>query len=252
MPTAGQAVPAGDASTSERRLLLATPLMALLLFLPFGGWALAALAPLTLWPAFQRAVSEDRDFDAWRSAVLWAILLSIGVLAFAWFFPQLAGSNVVRGAAYREEMFAWIATGEGKEGSWRLFLPEHALHLALFSLLSLASGGYVGLALGAGLLAYMNYFVASVMAASGSPLSALTAAWFPWSVARVLAFIAIGVLLARPLLRRGHLIFTRRHRTWLLWAAGGIAADILLKVALAATFRVRLAALLEVGTRATS
>jgi hypothetical protein len=142
-------------------------------------------------------------------------------------------------------MFDWIATGAGKEGDWRRFLPEHALHLGAFALLSLLSAGYLGLALGAALMAYMNYFVAGVVTASGEPFAAVTTAWFPWSIARVLAFIAFGVLLARPLLRGERWPYERRHLRWLAFAALGIALDIGLKIALASTFRDRLLELLR-------
>jgi hypothetical protein len=229
--------------------LALTPLSALLLFLPAGGWLLIALAPLSLWPSFRAAILADRDGEAFRRAVLWAILLSVGVVAFSRSFPQIAAAAVVRGESYRVEMFGWIETGVGREGDWRKFLPEHALHFGLFALLSAISAGYVGLCLGAGLMAYMNYFVAAVMGASTDPFRALTTAWFPWSVSRVLAFIAFGVLLARPLLRRSAWPYEKRHGRWLLLAAGGLVLDVLLKIALAPAFRERLAALLAAAIR---
>lgn len=213
--------------------------------MPAGGWLLSLLAPLTLWPTFRREICADRDGAAFRAAVLWAILFSAAVVAFTLVFPEVAGRGVVRGESYRAEMFAWIESGVGKEGNWRLFVPEHALHLGGFALLAIASGGYLGLALGAALLAYMNYFVASVVAASDNGATAGLTAWFPWSVARVLAFIAIGVLLARPLLRRDPWPFEARHTRWWILAALGIATDIGLKVALAPAFRERLLELLR-------
>ena len=146
-------------------------------------------------------------------------------------------------------MFGWIETGAGKEGDWRRFLPEHALHFAVFALLSLLTGGYLGLALGAALLAYMNYFVACAMSASSQPFEVLTTAWFPWSVSRVLAFIAFGVLLARPVLKRLRWPWERRHRIWFLLAASGLALDVLLKAAFAPAFRDRLLALLALPVR---
>jgi hypothetical protein len=227
-------------SSAPGLALASTPLCALLLFLPGGGWLLALAAPLTLWPTFAPAIRSNRDGAAFRAAVLWAILLSVGVLLFATQFPEAAARSVVRGESYRSEMFGWIETGVGKEGDWRRFLPEHAVHLGAFALLSLLTAGYLGLALGAALMAYMNYFVAGVAAASGEPIAAITTAWFPWSIARVLAFIAFGVLLARPLLRRERWPFERRHARWFALALLGIAVDIGLKVALAASFRERL------------
>jgi hypothetical protein len=222
-----------------------TPAAALLLFLPAGGWLLALLAPLTLWPTFRREIRADRDGAAFRAAVLWAILFSAAIVAFTLAFPEAAARGIVRGEAYRSEMFAWIETGVGKEGSWRLFLPEHALHLVGFGLLAAVSGGYLGLALGAALLAYMNYFVASVVAASSDGATAGLTAWFPWSVSRVLAFVALGVLLARPLLRRNRWPYEPRHRRWWILVTLGIAVDVGLKIALAPAFRERLHELLR-------
>jgi hypothetical protein len=224
--------------------LALSPLCALLFLLPRGGWIFAFAAPLALWPTFASAIRADRDGAAFRAAVAWAVLLSAGVLLFVRADPETAATTIVRGESYRSEMFRWIETGQGREGSWRLFLPEHALHLAAFALLALLSGGYLGLALGAALLAYMNYFVASVVATSGGGFVALAGSWFPWSIARVLAFIAFGVLLARPVLRRAVWPFERRHRRWLALASLGIATDLLLKTLFAEEFRERLVALL--------
>ena len=238
--------PRAENELRYQRLLLAfTPCAALLLALPAGGWWFALAAPLTLWPTFVAAIRDDRDLRAWVAAVVWAGLLSVGVMFFVVYAPELAARNILRGEAYRHEMWGWIETGVGREGSWRLFLPEHALHLAIFAGLALVSGGYLGLALGAALLAYMNYFVVAVMTASGDWAAGLAAAWFPWSIARVLAFIAIGVLLARPLLKRSAWPFVPRHRQWVAWAAAGILLDILLKFALAAVYRERLERLVD-------
>jgi len=236
-------------SSFPATMLALAPLCALFLFLPYGGWLLIAFAPLTLWPSFAGAIRADRDGEALRKAILWAILLSAGIILFARLFPAHATANVVRGESYRAEMFGWIESGSGKEGDWRRFLPEHALHFGVFALLSLLTGGYLGLALGAALLAYMNYFVASAMSASAHPFEVLTAAWFPWSVSRVLAFIAFGVILARPLLRRLSWPWERRHFVWAVLAASGLILDVLLKIAFAPAFRERLHELVFVSIR---
>jgi hypothetical protein len=54
--------------------LALTPLSALLLFLPAGGWLLIALAPLSLWPSFRAAILADRDGErcSGRSCSRWA------------------------------------------------------------------------------------------------------------------------------------------------------------------------------------
>ena len=70
------------------------------------------------------------------------MLVQVG-LTLLW--PQAMESAVWRGEAYRDEMFGWIRTGAGVEGDIRQFLPVHLMHLGLFCLLSLVSGGLFGL-----------------------------------------------------------------------------------------------------------
>lgn len=214
-------------------LLLLTPLLPLLVLIPGGGWALGALSPLTLYPSFASRVRERDYWGAWRLGMLWALLLSAGVILLVFLLPDAARDGIVQGEPYRQEMFGWIATGEGKENEWRQFLPEHLLHLAVFLLLTWASGGYLGLVLGAILTAYMSYFVGSYAAASGHPLLGSIAAWVPWSVIRVMAFVLFGSVFARPLLARKAWPFDRAEYRLMAIAASGIAADLLIKTFLA-------------------
>ncbi|HEX6862340.1 MAG TPA: hypothetical protein VF414_05965 [Thermoanaerobaculia bacterium] len=216
-----------------KRLLLLTPFLPLLALLPGGGWALGLLSPLTLYPSFVPRVRERDYRGAWRLGILWALLLSIGVILLVFLMPEAAGEGIVEGERYRQEMFGWIATGEGKENEWRQFLPEHLLHLAVFLLLTWASGGYLGLVLGAILTAYMSYFVGSYAAASGHPFLGSLAAWVPWSVIRVCAFVLFGAVFARPLLVRKAWPFERLEYRLMALAAAGIAADILIKIIVA-------------------
>src|SRR5262245_65307536 len=97
-------------------------------------------------------------------------------------------------------MFTWIASGTGKEVTPSRFVPEHLLHLGGFLVLTVVSGGYLGLVLGAFLTGYMSYFVGSFALTSGRPFVGALVAWVPWSVIRVMAFVLLGALLARPLL----------------------------------------------------
>ena len=217
----------------KKGLLFLTPFLPLLALLPGGGWALALLSPLTLYPSFVPRVRERDYWGAWRLGILWALLLSVGVILLVFLMPEAAGKGIVEGERYRQEMFSWIATGEGKENEWRQFLPEHVLHLAVFLLLTWASGGYLGLVLGALLTAYMSYFVGSYAAASGHPLLGSIAGWVPWSVIRVCSFVLFGALFARPLLIRRAWPFERLEYRLMALAAAGIAADILLKIIVA-------------------
>lgn len=211
-----------------RLLLAATPLVALLAAVPGGGWLLPLVAPLTVYVWFSRRVRFGDYLGAWTLGMAWAGLLSLGVVAMVLLWPE-AAAGVLRGEPYREEMFGWIATGQGKEVDPRAFVPEHMLHLAVFVLLTWVSGGYLGLALGAALVGYMSYFVGSYAAAAGSPLLGPVVAWVPWSVLRVAAFVLIGAVLAKPLLVRRVWPFERREGVLLALAATGIVGDLVIK-----------------------
>jgi hypothetical protein len=210
-------------------LILLTVLLPLLAALPGGGWLLIALAPLTLYPSFVRRVRARDYFGAWQLGLLWALLLSLGVILLTIYWPAAARAGIVHGEAYRQEMFGWIATGSGKENEWRQFLPEHLLHFLVFVIVTWLSGGYLGLALGAFLVAYMSYFVGSYAAASGHPVLGAVAAWVPWSVLRVFAFVLFGTLFTRPLLVRRIWPFDRDEVRLMGLAVTGIVADIVLK-----------------------
>jgi hypothetical protein len=141
-------------------------------------------------------------------------------------------------------MFGWVRTGVARENDWRAFLPQHLLHLSLFALLAWVSGGYLGLALGAALLGYMSYFVGSFAVASGAPVAGALAAWVPWSVVRVIAFVALGTALARPALAGHRLRFEREEGRWMSWAAVGLLVDALVKALCAPAYGRFLRALL--------
>lgn len=217
-------------------LLFLTPLLPLLAAVPGGGWVLPLVAPLTLYPSFVRKVRERSYFAAWQLGLLWALLLSVGVILLVFWLPDAARTGILHGEPYRQEMFGWIATGTGSENDWRQFLPTHLLHLGVFILLTWASGGYLGLVLGAFLVNYMSYFVGSYAAESGHALLGSIAAWVPWSVVRVLAFVLLGTVFARPLLVRRLWPFERDETRLMALAASGILADILIKAFFAPSY----------------
>ena len=146
---------------------------------------------------------------------------------------------VFNGPEYREEMFAWIRTGVGSEGDWRLFLPMHITHLVAFAALSLVSGSLISITGGAILTNYMDGYVASIHRA-GAPLWATVFfGWQPWAICRVAGFCILGVLLAEPVLSRVFRFPAQlwsRTRPWFLIASALILADWALKAALAPTW----------------
>jgi hypothetical protein len=202
-----------------------------------SAWLLPSLNTLPAYLLMAARLREgDRRF-ALVATLVWALTLAVfGTLFFALWPGPLEGV-VLNGAAYRDEMFLWIRTGFGREGSPRLFLPQHVMHLAAFVALSLATASALSILLGAVLMNFMAFYVAS-LARAGAPLWAVVVlGWQPWALCRVAAFCTLGVVLAEPLLRR-RLGATPAPspRSLLLWAAAGILADWVLKAALAPTW----------------
>ena len=199
-------------------------------------WLLPVLNTL---PAYATMLGRLRRGDR-RGAVVavlvWALALALfGTLSFA-LWPSDPGKLVLNGPQYRDEMFHWIRTGEGSEGSPRLFLPQHLLHLTAFVALSLATASVLSIFMGAVLMNYMGYYVASLARAGVPATATVLLGWQPWALCRVAAFCTLGAVLAEPLLAR-----LRPYRydslgsahSFLLWAAAGILADCVLKAALA-------------------
>jgi hypothetical protein len=217
--------------------LALTPLLPLVAAIPAAGrWALPLVAPLTVYPAFAARVRRGDYEAAWQVGVSWAALLSLGVILLAELWPAAAAAGILHGEPYRQEMFGWIATGVAPENDWRRFLPIHLEHLTLFLALTWASGGYLGLVMGAALVGWMSYFVGCFALASGHPVLGAAAAWVPWSVLRVFAFVLLGALFSRPLLARRPWPFTRLEVRLMALAAAGLAADVLVKTTLAPTY----------------
>jgi len=169
--------------------------------------------------------------------LLWAAALAVGgTVSFA-LWPTPVDGLVLNGPAYRDEMLHWIRTGEGREGSLRLFLPQHLGHLGAFVALCLPTASVLGILLGAVLMNFMSFYVAS-LARAGVPAGAVVLlGWQPWALCRVAAFCVLGVVLAEPLLGRFRpLARSGPRRRYVLAAALGLLADSALKAALAPTW----------------
>ena len=140
---------------------------------------------------------------------------------------------------YWQQMHGWLVTGHGTESDPALFLPQHLLHLTAFSVLTISTGGLLGMPLGAALMNFMDYYVAQVVRAADSPLTAGLVAWHPWAVIRVASFIILGVVLSGPLLARvrGFPFRLADQQRWLWIAGAGLLLDVLLKWALADRWR---------------
>jgi hypothetical protein len=183
-----------------------------------------------------------------RTMLLWAATLAIVSTVSFRLWPTAAESTVLNGAAYREEMFHWIRTGEGTEGRLQLFLPQHLLHLGAFVILSLLSGSVLSVLMGAVLMNYMGFYVASLSRAGVPLATVLLFGWQPYALVRIAAFSTLGAILAEPLLSRvlrypyPGLAASRRY---FMWALGGLVLDWVLKTAIAPTWGMALRASLR-------
>jgi len=201
---------------------------------------LPLLATAAVYPVLAALLLRGRRGAAAVSALLWAVTLAVSVIALTRQNPPSMEKVILHGPAYRDEMFAYVRSGAGRETDPARFLPEHALHLGLFVLLSGASGGLLGIGLGAVLVAYMSFYVGSLAAAGGTPWPALILGWPPWAILRVVAFILIGLCLAEPLVFAARRSLGRPpapppppRRSWYLAAAALLVSDVLLKCLLA-------------------
>jgi hypothetical protein len=201
-----------------------------------GGKALLPLlAILAIYPVLATLVLQGRVGTATIATLLWAVALSISVIGLTAHDPQYAGTLVINGDAYRDEMFDFIRSGHGRESEPRLYLPQHSVHLGAFILLAVVSGGLLGIALGAVLVNYMSFYVGALVAAGPEPWLAFALGWPPWAILRVVAYVMLGVALSRPILS----VVTRRPigfacgRAWYVTCLALLVLDALLKGILA-------------------
>jgi hypothetical protein len=204
-------------------------------------WTLPVLATIAVYPSFALFVSRGRRAAAVTTALVWAFSLAATLIFAASRDPARVGAVVPRGPEYRDEMFAYVASGHGQETEPARFLPRHAIDLILFVALSLVSGGLLGILMGGVLVGYMSYYVGS-LACGAAPWRAALLGWPPWAILRVVAFVLIGVVAARPLVTR----LARREassggdRRLLIAAAVLLLLDVALKTALAGEWAVLL------------
>lgn len=210
-------------------------------------WLLPLLNALPAYTVMTILLLRGRRDRAVWAMLLWAATMAVAGTAALWLWPAPPDGAVLHGPAYRDEMFAWIRTGVGSEGSPRQFLPVHLAHLAAFVALSVATASAASIFMGAVLMNYMDFYVASLARAGAPAWAAVLLGWQPWAICRVAAFGILGVVLAEPLLARlarrtyGGL---RAARRWIAAAGALVLADWALKAALAPTWGLWLRAVL--------
>ncbi|HKH68290.1 MAG TPA: hypothetical protein VKA75_13055, partial [Reyranella sp.] len=174
----------------------------------------------------------------WRM-MIWAAALAVCATVMSYLDTARAGRLFLHGEAYRREMFDYIATGRGAEGSPHVFVPIHLAHAGIFSVLAIGTGAVLAMPLGAALMNYMGYYAGALGAASAHPGKAMLLAWVPWALVRIAAFVTLGVVLGGPVLGRllGFEYRIGAYRGWIALAGIGLVVDILLKWALAPAWR---------------
>lgn len=226
-------------------VVLATVLSYPLGLLLGGGVFLPVLNTAAAYAAMVVLLRRGERRKAVGLMLAWAATLAVSATVTFAVWPAAPDPLVLNGPQYRDEMFHWIRTGEGSEGHPAQFIPQHVVHLAAFVASSLATASAASMVLGAALMNYMGFYVASLYRAGAPAGAVLLLGWQPWAICRVAAFVVLGVVLAEPLLswlRPYPYEGLRAARPFLAVAAGGIAADWLLKALLAPLWRGWLAA----------
>ncbi len=215
-----------------------------LLAFSLGGWIgskilLPVLMTVVIYPVYALDLWKGKRTLAVLHTLFWAFVSSVFMILFVRYDETRMAKVVFKGIDYRDEMFQWILTGAGAEGNIKLFLPQHFKHFLIFCVSSFVTAGVWGLAFGAILLNYMNFYVASLSLHAHHPLIIYLFGWPVWALFRVVGFVLCGVALSEPLLSQ-LLRFrsdTKKCYQFFFWGLAFILADILLKVNLAPPWR---------------
>lgn len=244
LPAHNHPVPGGTAGPRGWVLLFLSATLGSLAILTGVRWLAPLLQAIPAWWVLLGDLKQGRPVWGAARMLAWALLTSLVVIEISMHAPATAAPGVLRGAAYRDEMFGWIRTGIGAESDPARFIPQHALHYALVLSLSFASAGLAGLLLGTVLLNYMSFYVGSLVHAAASPTLAGLVGWPPWSILRVAGFIVGAVaaahLLLGPVLHRAPWN-SQVARRMIAASLGLVLADIAVKALLAEHWRVLLA-----------
>lgn len=206
------------------------------------NWLMPILGSAVAYPVFLHLIRHRQYGSAAVSMLLWAIFQSLVIGVGTIWFPETAAKVILSGPATTAEMFHWIQTGEGAEGSLRLFLPIHLRNYLIFCGLCCLTVSSTALLFGTWMLNYMNFYVAQLVRASVHPWLAIAVGWPPWSIFRVIGFILTGVALAAvglnlmARIRRSpvQISFPRQY----LWMGiGFVVADIVVKATLSPVWR---------------
>jgi hypothetical protein len=179
--------------------------------------------------------------------LFWTLLLSLVVSYLSFKQPQPMQNIIWRSREYAEGMFRWIETAELPEGSATQVLLFHLRQTLLYCAVALFTANFLALLLGAGLLNYMNYYVASFARRSSIPPIAFFLAWNPWSVVRVLSFLWLGMVVSAPSLAVLVPIPWKISLKLVAPAVIGLILDVVLKLSLSRMWSLKLRHLITNG-----
>lgn len=183
-------------------LLITTVLAALIGFLIPFRYLMPVLLTVPAYVLMIYLLRKGERKKAVAYMLLWALILGIVMTAACYLLPEKSENLIIRGSSYRDEMFSWVKTGIGKEGTPSQFIPEHLLHLGLFIVLSLITVSGASMLFGTILMNYMAFYVAQLMLHTNHKVLMFAVGWHFWSLFRIAGFVILGVVLAEPLLHR--------------------------------------------------
>ena len=176
----------------------------------------------------------------------WAIGTSLPAIATFRRRPSETDARVLRAAAYRAQMLAWLRSGVGPEATPRRTMLQHLRELAAYVVAAAATANAGALVLGAVLLNYMNAYVARLLGAARQVWTVRLLAWNVWSLVRVFGYVLLGTACAGPLLRlTGRAGDPRQLRALALCGATAVLVDLILKLLLSPAAGRRLAAAVD-------
>lgn len=205
-------------------------------------YLLPALQIAVAYPVLYSLLVQKQRIRAILAMLFWALCVAIVMITASIHFYDRGANSIIHGTAYVQEMFYWIKTGIGAESNPWQFVPQHLLHFIVFSILSVITASILSLFMGAILMNYMSFYVASVILASNDKLLATLMGWHPWAIFRVASFVLLGVILAEPTICRikkmDYEYASIRKYYWL--ALHGLVLDVILKTLLAPWWSVML------------
>ena len=157
-----------------------------------------------IYPLYLSQFKVQQYGKAIKLTFVWAITISVIIILFTLGYSSLASKAVVLGSSYQEDMFNWIATGIGSEGTPSIFIPENLINATVFTTFSLASAGFLALLFGAYQMNYMNFYVGMLLSRVINPtpnnfVMVFLLSWPIYAIIRVVGFIFIGVATTIPL-----------------------------------------------------